>query len=261
MLKWCYPSSKDGAANNWMKLSFVIPAHNEEALIPACLGSISGEIGANLCEAEVIVVNNASWDKTKMIARSFPGVLVVDEPRKGLARARSVGFSHSTGDLIANIDADTVLPHGWVKTVLDEFRLNGDLVALSGPCIYYDLPRVARGLARIYYFLGLGLHVIYHRILRKGAVLQGGNFVVRRWALEGIGGYDEQFDFYGEDTDLGWRIQRLGDVKFTFKLPIYASGRRFKREGLASAGLRYAANHFWTILFGKPYTRHVDDIR
>jgi cellulose synthase/poly-beta-1,6-N-acetylglucosamine synthase-like glycosyltransferase len=244
-----------------MKLSFVIPAHNEQAYIAACLESVSAELSANPCEAQVIVVNNASSDNTKEIARAFSGVLVVDEPKKGLSRARNVGFIHSTGDLIANVDADMILPDGWVKTVLDEFRLNENLVALSGPVIHYDLPRMTQALVRIYYLLAVGMHFIYHRILRKGAVLQGGNFVVRRSALERLGGFDEKYDFYGEDTDMGWRIQKLGDVKFTFKLTMYASGRRLRSEGLAASGLRYMANHVWTIVLKRPFTRDARDIR
>jgi glycosyltransferase involved in cell wall biosynthesis len=244
-----------------MKISIVVPAHNEQAYIRACLESVTRELSTDLCEAEVIVVNNASVDNTKEIANSFPGVSVVDEPQKGLSRARHAGFVHSTGDLIANVDADTVLPPGWLKTVVDEFQLNEYLVALSGPVIHYDLPRTTQRLVRIYYVFAFGLHIFYHRVLRQGAVLQGGNFVVRRWALEKVGGYDERFDFYGEDTDIGWRIQKVGDVKFSLKLPIYASGRRLKREGLAAGGLRYVVNHFWFILFKRPYTKNAHDIR
>jgi GT2 family glycosyltransferase len=92
-------------------------------------------------------------------------------------------------------------------------------------------------------------------------VLQGGNFVVRRSALERLGGFDEKYDFYGEDTDMGWRIQKLGDVKFTFKLTMYASGRRLRSEGLAASGLRYMANHVWTIVLKRPFTRDARDIR
>ena len=244
-----------------MKLSIVIPAHNEQAYIAACLESVGAEISRNPCEAEVIVVNNASSDNTGEIARAFSGVLVVDEPKKGLSRARNTGFLHSTGDIIANVDADMILPRGWVKTVLDEFRLNENLVALSGPVIHYDLPGTTRVLVRIYYLAAVGVHFIYHRVLRKGAVLQGGNFVVRRSALERVGGFDERFEFYGEDTDIGWRLGRLGDVKFTSRLPMYASGRRLKHEGLASSGLRYVLNHIWTIVLKRPFTRDVRDIR
>ena len=101
-----------------MKISFVIPAYNEEGYLGECLASVRRELARGRYDAEVIVVNNASTDKTAEIARSFPGVIVVDEPKKGLSQARHSGFAASSGDLIANVDADTILPKGW----LDEGR-------------------------------------------------------------------------------------------------------------------------------------------
>src|SRR6185437_5149444 len=98
-----------------MKLSFVIPAYNEEFALPKCLESVQKEIDRAAAagelkrdEVEVVVVNNASTDKTKEIAQQFaqthPGFRVVDESRKGLVRARKAGFEATTGELVANID-------------------------------------------------------------------------------------------------------------------------------------------------------------
>src|SRR6185437_8312041 len=103
-----------------MRLSFVIPAYNEEAYLPACLESILAQT-RNLLpgRVEIIVVNNASSDRTREVAQSFPEVILVDEPHKGLTYARQAGFCASSGELIANVDADSRLPPGWVKTVLE----------------------------------------------------------------------------------------------------------------------------------------------
>ena len=70
---------------------------------------------------EIIVVNNASSDRTREVALGYPGVRVVDEPQKGLTFARQAGFAASTGELIANVDSDSRLTPGWVQTVLKEF--------------------------------------------------------------------------------------------------------------------------------------------
>ncbi|MFN4211965.1 MAG: glycosyltransferase family 2 protein, partial [Devosia sp.] len=59
-----------------MRLAFVIPAYNEEALIGKCLESVIAEIARSGADAEVIVVNNASTDRTGEIARSYTGVRV-----------------------------------------------------------------------------------------------------------------------------------------------------------------------------------------
>jgi glycosyltransferase involved in cell wall biosynthesis len=115
------------------RISFVVPAYNEERLLPAALTAIVAEIRRTPCDAEIIVVNNASTDATASVARSFASVRLVDEPLKSLARARQAGFLAASGGLIANIDADTVLPEGWLRRVLVAFDANPALVALSGP--------------------------------------------------------------------------------------------------------------------------------
>ena len=136
-----------------MKLTFVVPAYNEEKYIGNCLKSILREIEGKGYDVEIIVVNNASTDGTREIALSFETVRVVDEPNKGLSKARAAGFLASSGDLIANVDADTLLPAEWVEKVFYEFKNDNNLVALSGPYIYYDLSFFANFMVKIFYFL------------------------------------------------------------------------------------------------------------
>ncbi|MFA5023172.1 MAG: glycosyltransferase family 2 protein [Candidatus Paceibacterota bacterium] len=253
-----------------MKLSIVIPAYNEEAGIAECLKNTLPLLSTDLKgsprpvgqEIEIIVVNNASTDRTGEIARSFAEVKVVDEPNKGLVRARHSGFINSTGDLIANVDADSRIPAGWIERIFNEFEKKPNLVALSGPYIYYDLPGWFNWASKIYYALGLAATYFNLNKARRGAMLQGGNFILRRTALEKIGGYRfEKFDFYGEETDVAMRICEVGPIKFTFKLPMITSGRRMSKEGILRVATRYAVNYFWTILFGRPYTKQNIDIR
>ncbi|MBI2610594.1 glycosyltransferase family 2 protein [Candidatus Kaiserbacteria bacterium] len=244
-----------------MKISFVIPAYNEEADIGPCLESVQKEIIRERADAEIIVVNNASTDRTADIARGFRNVRVVEEPRKGLVRARQAGFKVSTGELVANVDADTMVPQGWLHTVLQEFERDKKLVALSGPFIYHDLPLFSRILVRVFYAAGYLMYFLNRFVFRIGSMLQGGNFVARREALQKIGGFNTSIEFYGEDTDVARRLSKIGNVKWSFKLPIYTSGRRLTREGIISVGLRYALNFFWTTFFGKPYTLAYKDIR
>ena len=236
-----------------MKLSVVIPAYNEEKFIGRCLQSIFHEIEGKNYDMEIVVVNNASTDKTREIIASFPEVKLVDEPDKGLVKARRAGFLASRGDLVANIDADTRMTPGWLDIVFKEFSKNKKLVALSGPYIYYDLSKKARAAVRAFYYLGFLSYLVNRYLLGVGSMLQGGNFVVKRTALEAIGGFNSNFDFWGEDTDLACRLLKVGGVKFTFDLPIYASGRRLAREGIAKTGWRYALNYFSTTFFKKPY--------
>jgi glycosyltransferase involved in cell wall biosynthesis len=244
-----------------MKISFVIPAFNEENYLKDCLESIFHEAEGKNYDFEIIVVNNASTDRTRKIAKSFKNVKVVDEPQKGLVHARKTGYLASKGDLIANVDADTRLTKGWIDKVIFEFK-NHNLTGLSGPFIYYDLQKKYQPMVRFFYYYAFSLYLFNRYILNRGSMLQGGNFVIRRSALKKIGGFDDKhFSFYGEDADIAMRLHSTGSVKWTFSFPMYSSGRRLAGEGPFTLSSRYTINYIWVSLFGKPFTHKVIDIR
>ncbi len=248
-----------------MRLSFVIPAYNEERYLPACLESILAQTRDLADGVEIIVVNNASSDRTREVALSYPGVTVVDEMRKGLPWARQAGFAASSGELIANVDADSRLTPGWVKQVLDTFgeaeRKGKSLVALSGPVEYYDLTASQMVSVHLFYVLAFVLYALNRYVLRAGSMVQGGNFVLRREALQSIGGFNTSIAFYGEDTDIARRLNRVGKVVFTFQLKMFSSARRLKKEGMLKIGMRYTMNYLWTTFRKKPFTEEYIDIR
>ena len=244
-----------------MRVSFVVPAFNEEAYLSACLQSILREAEACGEPVEIIVVNNASTDRTREVAGRFAGVTVVDEPRKGLTYARQAGLDASTGHLVANVDADSRLPSGWLKNVLATFERNPKLLALSGPLVYYDLRPVQRQLVRIFYGLAWLTYVLNRYVLRVGSMVQGGNFVVTRAALQQIGGFNLDISFYGEDTDIARRLNSVGEVLFTFRLPMFSSARRLRKEGILTMAWRYSVNYLWTTFHEKHFTQDYIDIR
>lgn len=245
-----------------MKISFVIPAYNEEHYIGDCLDAIVREKHANPSyDVEIIVVNNASTDGTAEVVKKYPEVTLVNEPTKGIVHARRAGFLASTGGLIANVDSDTRVSIGWLPKVMKEFERNTKLVALSGPFLYYDAPRKVRFFTRFFYYVSYSFSGITNFFFHVGAFLQGGNFVVRRDALEKIGGYDTSLNFYGEDSDIARRLNKVGKVKFMFSLPAASSGRRLAKEGGLTMGIRYAVNYLWITFFKKPFTKNYVDIR
>lgn len=243
-----------------MKISFVIPAYNEEHYIGPCLESILHEKKTTPCEIEIIVVDNGSHDRTREVAEHYP-VILVHEAHKGLVQARRAGFLASDGDIVANVDADTRLTPGWIDSVAREFSRNRNLVALSGPFIYYDLSLSMRFVVAFYYRVAFIAYLFSRFILRAGSMLQGGNFVVRRDAIIAIGGFDTSITFYGEDTDLARRLSKVGQVKFTLSLPIYSSGRRLKGEGTLKTAWRYIINYLWVLITKRPYHNDYTDIR
>lgn len=236
------------------RISFVVPAYNEERLLPACLRAIRAEIDRTGCSAEILVVDNASTDSTAALARATPGVVVVPQPIRGLVQARSAGFAAASAPLVANIDADTLLPPGWLAKVLAAFAADPKLVALSGPYDYYDAsPAIRRG-ARAFYAVAYCTYLVNRHVLRVGSMVQGGNFVVVREALERAGGFDDTFSFYGEDTDIARRMSRVGRVRFSWSLTARSSARRLSGDGVLATALRYSLNYLWTTFLRRPFT-------
>ena len=244
-----------------MRISFVIPAYNEENYLPACLESILAQTSMVPHLSEIIVVNNASSDRTREIALSYPGVTLVDEPRKGLTYARQAGFCASSGDLIANVDSDSRLTPDWLETVLAAFDEDHSLVALSGPVVFYDLPPRQRLSVQIFYLLAYFVYFVNRYIVRAGSMVQGGNFILSSKALKSIGGFNLSIPFYGEDTDIARRMNRVGKVQFTLRLKMFSSARRLKNEGMMRIALRYTINYLWTTFRKRPFTEEYLDHR
>jgi glycosyltransferase involved in cell wall biosynthesis len=244
-----------------MGVSFVVPAYNEEALIASCLHAILAETSRVNCGAEIIVVDNNCTDSTRQIVSAIPGVTIVDEPQRGLVQARRAGCLTARGRLIANIDADTMIPPGWLDTVLAVFARDPDLAALSGPFVHYDLSKTVQSIVAIFYRFAFVSYLLVRFVFRAGSMMQGGNFVVRKSALDAADAFNPNFSFYGEDTELARRLSKVGAVKFSFALPAYSSGRRLAAEGLFRVAFQYSMNYLWTVLFKQPFTADWLDFR
>ena len=85
------------------RISVVIPCHNEEEGIRAVLAQMPALVD------EVLVVDNASTDRTAAVAREL-GARVVFERRKGYGRAYKTGFAAARGDIIVTMDGDGTYP-------------------------------------------------------------------------------------------------------------------------------------------------------
>ncbi len=246
--------------STYPRLSIVIPAHNEEDFIGACLDAVMRAISHTSYDVEIIVVNNASTDRTRAVAERYPGVEVIDESRKGTNQARDTGFRAATGDLIGNIDADTTIDASWLHRAYAAFERQPNLVALSGPYTFAETPRVARVLITVFYLLSYPIALV-NRIFGRGAFIIGGNVVMRKTALQAIHGYNTSYTFYGDDTDTAMRLSTIGRVRFDYRFTVTSSNRRLAKEGLLATGARYALNYLWVTVFGKPYTKSSKDIR
>ena len=87
------------------KISCIIPAYNEAESIKNTLSVVTPLIGSDL--HEVIVVDDASYDNTRLRAKAFPRVRVIEHRRnRGKSRTVADGIKAATGDYVFLLDAD-----------------------------------------------------------------------------------------------------------------------------------------------------------
>jgi dolichyl-phosphate beta-glucosyltransferase len=115
-------------------LSIIIPAHNEEIRLPASLEQVRKFLSQQAYQAEVIVVENGSTDRTLSVAQSFaseyPTLLVMHEDQPGKGNAVRRGMLAARGEFRLIADADLSMPIDQVNRFLPPLA-TADIVIAS----------------------------------------------------------------------------------------------------------------------------------
>ncbi len=201
-----------------MKISIVIPVYNEATQLGACLRAIARQTVKPL---EVIVVDNNSTDGTAAVAKSFGFVTLIKEPRQGVVHARTCGFDAARGDIIARIDADSLLPADWLAQVQVVFQ-DPEIDAVSGVALYYNVAA-----ARLFNAIDLFFRRRLSRQLKDRVYLWGANMAMRRSAWKKVKPALCERGGMHEDYDIAIHLQELdGKVAFDERLRASVSSRR-----------------------------------
>jgi glycosyltransferase involved in cell wall biosynthesis len=192
-----------------MKLSVIIPAHNEEAVIWDCIENC---LNKDMKPFEIIVVNDGSINGTLKIMQAYEaqGKIRIVNLAKGHSAAfsRNRGAEMATGDILLFIDADMMITtDNYVERILKAFE-NPKVVGgqLEGTAEYKT-------------FLQKCQHVrtalTVNKMGRRGVIYLN---VIRKEVFEKIGGYDEGI-FYYEDREIVRKAREYGEI---VELPVNA---------------------------------------
>ncbi|WP_419997780.1 glycosyltransferase family 2 protein [Streptomyces boninensis] len=188
-------------------VTVIIPAHNEEEGLPATLDSV---LSQTIRPDEVIVIDDASTDRTGEVARSYGARVRVLRPPANLgskAKAQNHALPHCTTDLILAVDADTVLAPDYIERVAPAFDDPGVTVAAGNVQTRHTRTLWERGRSTEYLF---GFH--WHRPIQQAAgspmVCSGCCSIFRRTDLAAAGGFPERTIV--EDMDYTWTQQIAG---------------------------------------------------
>lgn len=207
------------------RLAVVVPAHDEQALLPGCLTAVLDALGRVTVRAEVIVVADDCRDETAAIARRF-GVTVLTVRARSVGRARAVGMAHALrhgpdGLWLATTDADSRVPSHWGEWHLRHALGGADiLVGTVSVDDWTPRPRQVRATFESRYrrdLTGVG-----HRHVH------GANLGCAGTAYDRLGGFADLS--HGEDHDLVDRGRRSAmRVVADTGCPVRTSARRFNR--------------------------------
>lgn len=195
-----FPLRADGRPT----VSVVVPTLNEASRIHRCLEALARQ--ADPAE-EIIVVDNGSDDETVAIARRFPRVRVVTEPRRGISYARLTGFDAARGDIIARIDADSVVRGDWVDRIRSLFDSDG-VDAVGGGAAIAEL---SPGGTFWFGWWYRGFRAWHQRSIGVRPMLYGFNSAFRRTAWQNARHLVETDDLeVSEDVDVTIALLRTG---------------------------------------------------
>lgn len=220
------------------RAAVVVPAHDEEQLLPACLDALHRAVLHAPLPVEIVVVADACTDRTGEIASAGARVLEVDAGNVGVARAAgmalAVGRSGPAGLWLLTTDADSVVPERWIRAHLTHARRGAEVVA--GTVEVEDWTGWPADLAERY-------ERRYRRTVGSGGHdhVHGANLGVQAQTYLDLGGFSPLVT--GEDVSLVWNAEAAGRrVVFAVDVPVSTSSRAVTRapEGFG-AHLRHLA--------------------
>ena len=167
---------------------------------------------------EVVVVNGSSTDETDNLLKIWQDKIKIGKCiEANISKSRNIGIAMSSGDFIAFIDDDAIPEPEWLSQAVTAFKSN-EIAAVGGKVFdrtgyafqyeYANADRLGNGKWQLtkpspHYCFPMAFEFPY---------LQGTNAIFRRYPLLEIGGFDEEFEYYLDETDVCLRLMDAGYV-------------------------------------------------
>ena len=198
-------------------VSIIIVNYNGLQVLPDCLNSIYKQ---TYQDYEVILVDNASNDSSiSWVRQNFPAVkLILNQANLGFAKACNQGLSLAAGKYLAFLNYDTIVDKDWLTPLIKTAEESADIGACMPKLLLLGQERpLINSSGGVIHFLGVSWAGNYDqpdngRFEQKKeiAFASGAAMLVKKEVITKIGGFDEDFYMYCEDTDLSWRMRLAG---------------------------------------------------
>jgi glycosyltransferase involved in cell wall biosynthesis len=215
----------NGEANSMSgcHLSFIVPAHNEEALLAGTLESVKTAADSSGRSYEIVVVDDASTDGTAEIARAHDCRLVQVNLRQ-IAAVRNAGARQAAGQILVFVDADTILPPKTLAAAIDAIKSG----AVGGGAKLAFHGRTPTWVHIILPFINFAC--------RRARLAPGCFLFARKDAFEAISGFDERY-FAAEEWVLSQALKSQGRFVMLREPSVTSARRGNPRDLLRTLGL------------------------
>jgi glycosyltransferase involved in cell wall biosynthesis len=211
------------------KVSFIIPALNEEERIASLIDNI--KMLDPEYNYEIIVADGNSTDKTAEIAQKSGATVIKDnkDAPRTIANGRNTGATLATGEIFIFCDADTVIkdPDMFLFEVFGAFQ-NPEIIGGAPRLRIFPDETIVKDKV---------FHYIFNNIVRFSfttmvPICGGQCQIVRASSFREVNGYNVNI-VHGEDSDLFRRLRKKGKLHFFNKHVVYESPRRYRHSGYA----------------------------
>lgn len=193
-------------------VSVVVCTYNRADALSRCLDSLRVQ---DRKDFEIIVVDGPSTDGTDKVLAKYNNVKVVrQETLKGLSNARNLGIGAAKGEIVAFLDDDAIAQPGWLSSIVAPFG-DKDVSGAGGKVVQLasDHVQFMNGTVSMY-GRSKPVHPAPQRHYDPAGKIfnnvMGTNMAFRRATLERLGGFDERYSYFFDETDLAVRAILAG---------------------------------------------------
>ena len=209
------------------KISIIFPSYNGERFLKRNLNSIKKLSYLN--EIEIIIVDNNSTDSSIEIIKSYKKEinikLIEQKVNLGFAKACNIGTLYAKGEFVFFTNQDVIYPSNFFqKLIKDYYDYRFDQEIILSPAVIFEGNGIHYFGAKIH-FLGFSYtpdvlkKLPNQKIVKTTQRITGCTFFLKKELFLEIGGFDNIFFMYCEDTDISLRILRKGLKIYTTNVP------------------------------------------
>jgi glycosyltransferase involved in cell wall biosynthesis len=242
-----------------LKYSIIIPTLNEEKLLPKILKQIKSNDITSHFDAEVIISDGGSTDRTIDIAYSFSDKVVIhkETSMQNIAGGRNTGVKYAVGEYLIFLNADIIFPDiiRFFEYIENNFA-GSQFMGMT--CNVKIFPEEEILNDRIFHtFLNFYFYLLNVLGLGMG---RGECQVVSKKVFNEFGGYNENLAA-GEDFDLFRRIRKKGKILYARNFYVFESPRRYRKYGYLKVCWTWFINSYFVIFKNKSLDTEWEQIR